>query len=192
MFVLEEAHSYLGKDEKDERSKGSGNVAASAVRRIAKEGRKYGVGVMVVSQRPSEIDPTILSQCGTVIAMRLANDTDRGQVTGIASDSLKSLFDILPILRTGEAIIVGEAVSLPMRTLIDPPEKHRRPDSSDPRIVVRGDAQKDGFEGEGGWAAMRREEDYAIVMRQWRSQNPRYIHKKKAPVADGEQRKEGK
>jgi len=167
-FVLEEAHAYLGREH--------AGAAAAAVRRIAKEGRKYGVGMMLVSQRPSEIDPTILSQCGTLFAMRLANDTDRGQVAGAASDNLKGLFDMLPILRTGEAIIVGEAVSLPIRTLIDPPERHRRPDSEDPRIVVRGDPDQDGYEGEGGWAVPRHPEDYAIVLKQWRRQNPRYEH----------------
>lgn len=173
MLVLEEAHVYLGKDQV--------GPAGNAVRRIAKEGRKYGVGVMIVSQRPSEIDPTILSQCGTIFAMRLANDVDRGQVAGAASDNLKGLFDMLPILRTGEAIIVGEAVSLPIRTLIDPPDRHRRPDSSDPRVVVRGDPNRDGFEGEGGWAVPRATEDYSIVMTQWRKQSPRYEHKKPMP-----------
>ena len=171
LLVLEEAHAYLGKDH--------GGTAAAAVRRIAKEGRKYGVGAMIVSQRPSEIDPTILSQCGTIFAMRLANDTDRGQVAAAASDNLKGLFDMLPVLRTGEAIIVGEAVSLPIRTLIDPPDRTRRPDSGDPRVVVRGDPSKDGYESEGGWAVPRHSEDYSIVMRQWRKQNPYYEHKKK-------------
>ena len=166
--VLEEAHAYLGREQS--------GPAAAAVRRIAKEGRKYGVGMMLVSQRPSEIDPTILSQCGTLFALRLANDTDRGQVAGAASDNLKGLFDMLPILRTGEAIIVGEAVSLPIRTLINLPEKHRRPDSEDPSIVVRGDPANEGYEGEGGWAIPRHDEDYKIVLRQWRSQNPRYEH----------------
>lgn len=168
MLVLEEAHAYLGKEHV--------GAASAAVRRIAKEGRKYGVGVMVVSQRPSEIDPTILSQCGTIFAMRLANDTDRGQVTGAASDNLKGLFDMLPVLRTGEAIIVGEAVSLPMRTLIDPPGKNRWPDSRDPNVVVRGDSTN-GYEDEGGWAVQRQSEDYTIVMRQWRNQSPYYEHK---------------
>ncbi len=178
MLVLEEAHAYLAKEHS--------GPAATAVRRIAKEGRKYGVGVMIVSQRPSEIDPTILSQCGTIVSMRLASDVDRGQVAGAASDNLKGLFDMLPILRTGEAIIVGEAVSLPIRTLIDPPERHRRPDSSDPRVVIRmvpsipGDPKKDGYEGEGGWAIPRHPEDYAIVMGQWRKQSPHYEHKKSA------------
>lgn len=173
MLVLEEAHAYLGKEH--------GGAASSAVRRIAKEGRKYGVGVMIVSQRPSEIDPTVLSQCGTIFAMRLANDIDRGHVTGAASDNLKGLFDMLPILRTGETIIVGEAVSLPMRTMIDPPGKSRWPDSRDPNVVVRGSPTR-GYDDEGGWAVQRQpeKEDYAIVMRQWRKQSPYYEHKKDA------------
>lgn len=183
LLVLEEAHAYLGEEHT--------GPAASAVRRIAKEGRKYGVGMMLVSQRPSEIDSTILSQCGTIFAMRLANDTDRGQVAGAASDNLKGLFEMLPVLRTGEAIIVGEAVSLPIRTLIDPPRANRRPDSGDPRVVVRGDATKDGFEGEGGWAVPRREDDYGIVMRQWRSQSPYYEHKKPRPDTEATQAPSG-
>jgi hypothetical protein len=97
-------------------------------------------------------------------------------VSGAASDNLKGLFEMLPILRTGEAIIVGEAVSLPVRTLIDPPGKDRRPDSEDPRIVVRGDPNNDGFEGEGGWAIARHPEDYSIVVKQWRKQSSQYEH----------------
>jgi len=169
LVVLEEAHAYLTRD--------NSGAAAAAVQRIAKEGRKYGVGLMIVSQRPSEIDPTILSQCGTIIAMRLANDTDRGQVSGAASDNLKGLFDMLPILRTGEAIIVGEAVSLPVRTLIEPPARNRRPDSLDPRVAVRGSINEDGFEGPGGWNQRRDNPDYSAVVRQWRKQDHRYEHK---------------
>lgn len=166
LIVLEEAHAYLGE-------KHSG-PAAGAVRRIAKEGRKYGVGLMIVSQRPSEIDPTILSQCGTIFAMGLANDVDRGQVTSAASDNLKGLFEMLPILRTGEAIIVGEAVSLPMRTLIELPSKDRRPDSQDPCVVVR--MGPEGSDHPGGWNQNREKPDYAAVVRQWRKQSPRYEH----------------
>ena len=169
LIVLEEAHAYLSSD-----NVGS---AATAVRRIAKEGRKYGVGLMVVSQRPSEIDTTILSQCGTIFAMRLANDTDRGRITSAASDNLKGLFDMLPVLRTGEAIVVGEAVSLPIRTLIEPPSRDRLPDSVDPRVVVRGSMSNDGFDGPGGWNQKRDISDYTAVVRQWRKQNPRYEHK---------------
>ena len=157
LFVLEEAHAYL-----NARSEGAASVAA---KRIVKEGRKYGLGAMIVSQRPSEIDPTILSQCGTLFAMRLANNSDRSHVTGTVSDNLEGLFNMLPSLRTGEAIIVGEAVQLPLRTLVDAPAKNRRPDSHDPLVFDPHD--------KGGWNHAKRNEDYAQVVEAWRSENPR-------------------
>ncbi len=166
-LILEEAHSYLGKD--------NSGTAALAVKRIAKEGRKYGVGMMIVSQRPSEIDTTILSQCGTTIAMRLANNLDRGHVTGTASDNLKGLFEMLPILRTGEAIIVGEAVSLPIRTLIKPPPSDRKPDSTDPKVACHG-SKESGFESPGGWNQKRENENYEPMIYQWRIQSAKYDH----------------
>jgi hypothetical protein len=184
LVVLEEAHAYLGKE--------SSGAAADALRRIAKEGRKYGVGMMLVSQRPTEIDSTILSQCGTLFAMRLANETDRGHVTSAASDNLKGLFDMLPSLRTGEAIIVGEAVSLPIRTLIDPPPKNRRPDSEDPRVVVRGSLERDGFDGAGGWNQRRDLPDYAAVVRLWRMQTSHYEHIKASATDEITSEKETK
>lgn len=166
-LVLEEAHTYLGKDNL--------GTAALAVKRIAKEGRKYGVGMMVVSQRPSEIDTTILSQCGTTIAMRLANNADRGNVTGAASDNLKGLFEMLPVLRTGEAIIVGEAVSLPIRALITPPPADKKPDSIDPKVASHG-SDEEGFESPGGWNQKNDNEDYKPMIHQWRTQSAMYDH----------------
>ena len=120
---------------------------------------------MIVSQRPSEIDPTILSQCGTLFAMRLANTSDRSHITSAASDNLEGLFNMLPSLRTGEAIIVGEAVQLPIRALVDPPPANRRPDSHDPHVY-------DG-NGQTGWNRPARDEQYAQVVKNWRSENPR-------------------
>jgi len=164
LVVLEEAHAYLGASDT--------GSAASAVRRIAKEGRKYGIGVMLVSQRPAEVDTTILSQCGTVMAMRLTNTTDRAHVKGIATDNLGSLFDMLPVLRTGELLIVGEAVRLPVRTIIEPPPLDQRPDSSDPRIV--------GWPGSpGGWDRNRTPEHYDEVLEHWRRQSPHQPRKAK-------------
>jgi hypothetical protein len=157
LIVLEEAHAYL--------NQGSESVAAQSARRIVKEGRKYGLGAVVVSQRPSEIDPTILSQCGTIFAMRLANTIDRSHVTGAVSDNLEGLFSMLPALRVGEAIIVGESVHLPMRTLVDPPGRNRRPDSSDPLIYDENNP--------GGWNRAREKSDYKDVLEGWRRQNPR-------------------
>ncbi len=163
LVVLEEAHVYLGPQAK--------NRAAVAARRIAKEGRKYGVGLMLVSQRPSEVDTTILSQCGTVIALRLTNDIDRSQVTSCASDNLKGLFSMLPILRTGEALVVGEAVSMPIRAIIDRPPEGRRPESDDPMVVV-----PKGSDGKriraGGWTEPVVNEDYKALVEAWRKQDP--------------------
>lgn len=165
LIVLEEAHSYLGEADKK-------NSANTAVRRIAKEGRKYGIGMMLVSQRPSEIDSTILSQCGTIFAMRLSNGTDRNHVAGAASDNLEGLFGMLPVLRTGEAIIVGEGVNLPVRTLIDRPSSKRRPDSADPKVVVPM-TQDGGYESPGGWNQRRDPSDYKEAVELWRSQQAR-------------------
>jgi DNA helicase HerA-like ATPase len=164
LLVLEEAHAYVRHERK--------GPATDAVERIAKEGRKYGLGLMLVSQRPSEIEPTILSQCGTLFAMRMANATDRGQVMAAAAENLEGVFDMLPILRTGEVVVVGEAVSLPIRAVVEPPTKDKRPDSDDPRVVAT-EVPGDGFEGPGGWNQRRDPSDYAEVLRMWRAQNPR-------------------
>lgn len=162
LITLEEAHAYLSTQSKSR--------AAAAARRVAKEGRKYGVGLMLVSQRPSEIDPTILAQCGTLVAMRLTNETDRSQIRSCSSDNLEGLFSMLPILRTGEALIVGEAVGLPVRALIEPPPLGRRPDSDDPKVVVP--LRPDGTpERSGGWTDPVLSEDYASLVKCWREQD---------------------
>lgn len=171
LIVLEEAHAYLSNGGTPGMPRGS-QSASAAVRRITKEGRKYGLGIMLVSQRPSEIDPTILSQCGTLIALRLTNAADRAHIRSAASDNLEGLFAMLPVLRTGEAIVIGESVNLPVRTLIDRPGAHRRPDSADPRVVVPG-TETDGFESPGGWNAPPGPSDYSEVVELWRRQNAR-------------------
>ncbi len=157
LFVLEEAHAYLNTSTE--------GPASAAVRRIVKEGRKYGLGAMIVSQRPAEIDPTILSQCGTIFALRLANSTDRSHITSTVSDNLEGLFSMLPTLRTGEAIIVGESVHLPLRTIIDAPSKSHRPDSHDP-IIYDPEAKE-------GWNKSIQEENYVSLLENWRSEKAR-------------------
>lgn len=158
LVVMEEAHNYLGTN--------NNNRAAAVVRRIVKEGRKYGIGAMVVSQRPSEIDPTILSQCGTTISLRLTNSNDKGIVANTVSDNLSGLVNMLPILKTGESIIVGEAVRMPMRANIFFPPEALRPDSQDPKVV--------GEEGEApkGWTKDLQigAGDYLDITKTWRKQ----------------------
>ncbi|MFF7055933.1 ATP-binding protein [Achromobacter spanius] len=162
LIVMEEAHIYLNDSFK--------GMASRTVQRIVKEGRKYGIGAMIVSQRPSEIDSTILSQCGTFFALRLANSTDRGHITSAMSDNLDGLTAMLPILKTGEAIILGEAVKLPMRTFIDPPPKNRRPDSQDP--IVYDEEPLDESQHPGGWGInMEAVPKFDEVVETWRSQN---------------------
>lgn len=127
LMVYEEAHSYLPRGGSNQTVTG---YASRAVRRICKEGRKYGIGALIISQRPSDLDETILSQCGTFIALRLSNSQDQGIISSALPDNLGAISDLLPSLRTGEAIIVGEAVKIPSRVrlpLIEP-----RPDSGDP------------------------------------------------------------
>lgn len=165
MIVMEEAHSYLNDN--------VNGAASSIVQRIVKEGRKYGIGAMIVSQRPSEINPTILSQCGTFFAMRLSNSTDRSHVTGTLSDNLEGLTNMLPILRTGEAIVLGEAVGLPMRTMIQPPPKDRRPDSQDP-VVCDGLPPSESMTP-GGWNIPVVDSNYEDFVAVWRQQNPKII-----------------
>jgi hypothetical protein len=163
LIVMEEAHTYLN-DNFD-------GAASAVVQRIVKEGRKYGIGAMIVSQRPSEINSTILSQCGTFFALRLSNASDRSHVTGTLSDNLEGLTNMLPILRTGEAIVLGEAVSLPMRTMIQAPPKDRRPDSQDP--VVCDDLAPDVSMTPGGWnIPILTTADYEDFVLAWRQQNP--------------------
>ena len=148
---MEEAHRYLS-DRLDE-------TASTVVQRIVKEGRKYGVGAMVVSQRPSEVNETILSQCGTFFALRLSNASDRTRVQETLPDGLVRLLDALPILRTGEAIVSGEAAKLPMRCRVTLPAREHRPRSEDPNVNAN-------------WSMARRKEGYERVVASWRSQSP--------------------
>ena len=154
LLVMEEAHRYL--------SSNADSLASETVQRIAKEGRKYGVGAMVISQRPSEVDETILSQCGTFFALRLSNPTDRERVRGTLPDGLAGLLDVLPVLRTGEAIVMGEAAKLPMRCRITLPPKEHQPQSTDPEVSSQ-------------WALPKRLEGYDRVIASWRAQRPRAV-----------------
>ena len=125
LIAFEEAHSYLGKNDTI--------YARNAVEKIFKEGRKFGLGAMVISQRPSELSETILAQVGTFIALRLTNSSDQSIVKSMAPDNMNSLINLLPSLRIGEAVIVGEAINIPSRVRL--PLQSPRPDSSDPELV---------------------------------------------------------
>lgn len=107
LAVLDEAHSYL--------KAGEDSISSRTVQAIAKEGRKYGVGMLLVTQRPSELDETVLSQCGSIIALRMTNTLDKSHVSAAMQDELREMAEVLSSLRTGEAIVSGEAVRIPSR-----------------------------------------------------------------------------
>ena len=110
LIICEEAHRYMSFDH----TIGFGPTRR-AISRIAKEGRKYGVFLGLVTQRPAELDPTILSQCSTLFAMRMTNDRDQALLRSSVTDTASNLLDFLPSLGTGEAFAFGEGVALPTR-----------------------------------------------------------------------------
>lgn len=150
LIVLEEAHSYL--------KAGEHSISSRTVQMIAKEGRKYGVGLLLVTQRPSELDETVLSQCGTMIALRMNNSKDRGHIRSAVQDELQSMVDLLPSLRTGEALISGEAVKIPSRVKFY--KISNAPKSSDPKASEK-------------WLQTieNTENEYKILLKSWRNKN---------------------
>lgn len=124
-LLCDEAHLYLPvKDEADAVQR----QALWSFERIAKEGRKYGFSLLVVSQRPSDVSRTILSQCNNFLALRLTNDSDQNVIKRLMPDSLVGLTAMLPLLDTGEALLLGDAVLLPTRIKLDQPQV--KPDSA--------------------------------------------------------------
>ena len=124
-LFCDEAHLYLPQNVQ----KSSEQSSVDNFERIAKEGRKYGVGLVVVTQRPSEVSRTILSQSGNFIAMRLTNSEDQGIIKKLLPDNLGSFSELLPILDVGEALIVGDASLLPSRIKISEPTNKPQSDT---------------------------------------------------------------
>ena len=153
LLVCEEAHRYV-----PNRGEAQYEAAQEAIRRIAKEGRKYGVGLLLVSQRPSEVEATVLSQCNSWIVLRVTNDSDREHVKAILPDSMAGLIKMLSGLRRREAVFVGQAAMLPSRILITELSHEERPKSND-------------IDFDKGWqsAAMSKDQ-IKVVANRWRYQ----------------------
>jgi uncharacterized protein len=124
LVVLDEAHRFV--------PEGVDTPAHRTLSMIAKEGRKYGTGLMLVTQRPSEIDSAILSQCGSMIALRLTNSADRAKVSAAVPDDLGGLVDQLPSLRTGEGVFLGEVMPIPSRVRVR--KAKQKPVGDDPKL----------------------------------------------------------
>jgi len=131
LLVCEEAHRYVPKDESSE----TGQAVRRILERIAKEGRKYGVSLGLITQRPSDLAEGVLSQCGTIISMRLNNDRDQACVRAAMPEGARGFLDAIPALRNRECIVCGEGVAIPLRVRFDDLEPEKRPASSDPSFA---------------------------------------------------------
>lgn len=152
LFVCEEAHRYAPADKRI----GFGPTRR-ALSRIAKEGRKYGVFLGLVTQRPAEIDPTIVSQCSTLFVMRLSNDRDQELIRSAASDAARNLLSFIPSLGTRESFVFGPGVSLPTRMSFDELAATYRPNSE-----ATGDTRSDA-------SANISQDLISMVIDRWRS-----------------------
>lgn len=130
LLVCEEAHRYVPNERNAD-----GSSVGRILSRIAKEGRKYGVSLGLITQRPSDLAEGVLSQCGTIIAMRLNNDRDQAFVKAAMPEGARGFLDSIPALRNRECIISGEGVSIPVRVSFDELEEIFRPASADPSIT---------------------------------------------------------
>ncbi|MBN8808072.1 MAG: DUF87 domain-containing protein [Sphingomonas sp.] len=127
LLVCEEAHRYIPNERNAD-----GSSVGKILSRIAKEGRKYGVSLGLITQRPSDLAEGVLSQCGTIISMRLNNDRDQAFVRAAMPEGARGFLDSIPALRNRECIICGEGVAIPIRVAFDGLEEHKRPASDDP------------------------------------------------------------
>ena len=150
LVVLDEAHRFV--------PEGEDSSAHRTLTMIAKEGRKYGTGLMLVTQRPSEIDSAVLSQCGSLIALRITNSADRSKVSAVVPDDLGGLVEQLPSLRTGEGIFLGEVMPIPSRVRIR--KAREKPIGDDPNLPHV-------------WQTQRRPDGglYSRALVKWRSQS---------------------
>lgn len=144
-LVLEEAHTFVHRDLAGETASAAGRACARVFEKIAREGRKFGLGLVLASQRPSEVSPTVLSQCNTFLLHRLVNDRDQELVKRLVPDGLGPLLRELPSLPTRRAILLGWAAPAPILVEVEEIAAEFRPHSPDPAFwdVWTGAEQRD-------------------------------------------------
>ncbi|MEE4451222.1 ATP-binding protein [Novosphingobium resinovorum] len=130
LLVCEEAHRYVPNERNAD-----GSSVGRILSRIAKEGRKYGISLGLITQRPSDLAEGVLSQCGTIISMRLNNERDQAFVRAAMPEGARGFLDSIPALRNRECIVCGEGVAIPMRVSFDDLEERKRPASADPSFT---------------------------------------------------------
>ena len=128
-FICDEAHLYMPRD--TTKLKAVERKSLEIFEKISKEGRKYGVSLVVVSQRPAELNTTIISQCNNIISLKITNDRDKAAVATMLTDSLVGLVESLPNIDVGECIVIGDAIKLPTKILLDRPQEEPKSSTID-------------------------------------------------------------
>lgn len=121
VLVCDEAHIYISNDMS--KMKAIEKKSLEIFEKIAKEGRKYGIGLLIVSQRPAELNTTIMSQCNNIVSLKVTNDRDKSAVAAMLTDSLVGIVEMLPNLDVGECVVVGDAIMLPSKIILDKPKE---------------------------------------------------------------------
>ena len=132
VLVMEEAHTFIKRYREDVENQEAAGICCQVFERIAREGRKFGLGLVLSSQRPSELSPTVLSQCNTFLLHRISNDRDQDLVHRLVPDTLKGLLRELPSLPSQSAILLGWASELPILVKMNDLPKMQQPRSDDP------------------------------------------------------------
>jgi uncharacterized protein len=132
VLVMEEAHTFIKRYKEDVENQDAASICCQVFERIAREGRKFGLGLVLSSQRPSELSPTVLSQCNTFLLHRISNDRDQELVNRLVPDNLKGLLRELPSLPSQSAILLGWASELPVLVKMNDLPKSQQPRSDDP------------------------------------------------------------
>jgi DNA helicase HerA-like ATPase len=166
VLVMEEAHTFIKRYMDDVENHDAATICCQVFERIAREGRKFGLGLVLSSQRPSELSPTVLSQCNTFILHRLSNDRDQELVGRLVPDNLRGLLRELPSLPSQSAILLGWATELPVLVKMDDLPRSQQPRSDDPDfwdVWI-------GEDPEG--TAMERRADWTRIADDWQGRGP--------------------
>lgn len=132
VLVMEEAHTFIKRYKDDAENRNSATICSQVFEKVAREGRKFGLGLVLSSQRPSELSPTVLSQCNSYLLHRISNDRDQELIHKLVPDNLRGLLRDLPSLPSRHAVLLGWASELPVLVQIDALPEHQRPKSDDP------------------------------------------------------------
>lgn len=166
VLVMEEAHTFIKRYKDDAENQNSATICCQVFEKIAREGRKFGLGLVLSSQRPSELSPTVLSQCNSYLLHRISNDRDQELVHKLVPDNLRGLLRDLPSLPSRHAILLGWASELPVLVQMRALPEHHRPKSDDPDFWAVWTGQ--GSDGK----VVERNVDWKVIANDWQQVRP--------------------